>query len=445
MDVKTSGTSRSRVSAESKTRGGAGRGRRLREGSDVKEAILELESEAERLVQEIKTLLSVARELSRPSHRDAPQMRGTESEDKSRGNFQVIKQAQRAVKKVRNELSGIKIMEPLFGSVISIQKFTQFPENIVKMICEYQSISTIVLMGGHLHGPTSECITLSPYTHFNSYNRFPSLTTPRKGFGSGMVNNRIYIFGGCRGMSEHAPIDLNSTEVFKLRETSNYNFPDISWNPGPSMIQTRRFFASGAVGSALVAAGGWARVSGTDYALDTIEVLYDDSVVRPAGNEGWKVIGNLHYARGNCFGTSTYHEGRHSLYIAGGVGETDTVLDSVERVEIKDGKARIDIIHPMIRARFGACACWLRNHLYVIGGYNYSQPDTPITVEVYNPAEDKWAMLNKTLNHPRVNAVCCVVETKIYIFGGLRRNTETSVAIQQSSSEYFDLENPQRK
>ncbi|MGC8896809.1 MAG: Kelch repeat-containing protein [Bacteroidota bacterium] len=80
---------------------------------------------------------------------------------------------------------------------------------------------------------------------------------------------------------------------------------------------------------------------------------------------------------------------------------------------------------PMPTARYGLCSAVLDDKVYVIGGATTMQnmQMRPLrTVEVYDPKTDAWDTNAPSLNEPRVFAAAVEFDDKIYVFGGQSRH-----------------------
>jgi len=127
----------------------------------------------------------------------------------------------------------------------------------------------------------------------------------------------------------------------------------------------------------------------------------------------WKTISGMNGDR-KC---SALVSCRDWLYCVGGIAADGSVLSSVERIH--NMKGEWEFVEPMLvqRTNFAAVNC--DGFIYAIAGKDVDEFDIlPLnSVERYDPAENKWCFV-KELNVNRYEPAACVLNGKIYVFGG---------------------------
>ncbi|GMS88353.1 hypothetical protein PENTCL1PPCAC_10528, partial [Pristionchus entomophagus] len=78
-------------------------------------------------------------------------------------------------------------------------------------------------------------------------------------------------------------------------------------------------------------------------------------------------------------------------------------------------------LSPMTVSRIGPASCVLNGKLYVFGGLSSDESFTAIFLdedECYDPETDRWTPIPSRMKHRRYSASGAVLNGKIYVVGG---------------------------
>lgn len=110
------------------------------------------------------------------------------------------------------------------------------------------------------------------------------------------------------------------------------------------------------------------------------------------------------------------------IYVMGGAYEAQTATSTVDAFDPATGTWATKTSMP--RDRVFHCAGVIDEKIYLVGGcgsgWNVNNVDVP-NVDVYDPATDTWTTKGK-MRSPRAMASAVVVNSKIYVFGGIVGN-----------------------
>ncbi|XP_067641690.1 kelch-like protein 5 isoform X2 [Eurosta solidaginis] len=109
----------------------------------------------------------------------------------------------------------------------------------------------------------------------------------------------------------------------------------------------------------------------------------------------------------------------HKVYVVGGKGEDDEILNSVEMYTASDGW---ESINAMITPRCWATAVVFNEKIYVFGGHD---GDDLKSVECYNPITNNWTQC-ADMNEGHSNPGASVHNGQIFVVGGCNLEEESS-------------------
>ncbi len=278
-----------------------------------------------------------------------------------------------------------------------------------------------------------------------------SMLTARDSFAVGIVNNKIYAFGGWTG----------GANINKVEE---YDTQTDSWSAKPNMSTGRHGMGAGVVNGKIYSIGGIEPGSylnkTTEY--DPILSTWIEKNTMPTRRTGLGVVvaNNKIYAIGGQFFDTSWHYYftveeydpqtdtwvskasmptarsylcvavvNNKIYALGGYDGAGP-LSCVEEYDIASNSWTTKMNMPT--ARYGADAVAMNNKIYVIGGDRGTTPRYYSKVEVYDPATDSWST-ETSMPTERSGVRVGIVNNKIYAIGGI--NGEPSYLILNTVEE----------
>ena len=221
-----------------------------------------------------------------------------------------------------------------------------------------------------------------------------------------VYNGKIYVFGGARGFG---PL-LSIVQV--------YDPTTDSWTKKSNM-PSKRLASSVAVVDGRIYVIGGATTNYPSYSPGDILEIYNPT------DDCWTIGANMPMKlAGHSCGVVN---GR--IYLFGGsTEECDPDFHIVSTVEVftppEPEAGTWDMKAPMPTPRITCRACKVDSIIYVIGGSkdpNLQSLQGQSTNEAYDPATDTWTT-KAPMPGPRVSFASCVLNEKIYIIGGQRKN-----------------------
>lgn len=213
------------------------------------------------------------------------------------------------------------------------------------------------------------------------------MSTARWVFASGVVNDKIYVFGGYNGLSS----------------VEEYNPTTKTWTTKTPMSVGRNYPRAAVFDNKVYVIGGMSN--------NTVSV-YDPS------NDGWQTAAAMSTSRAMP-GVAVYN---NMIYVFGGYHPT-SVLNSVEVYDPITNTWTIKS-NNMPYVCWGMHAAAVNDKIYIIGGTN-TYTGSPVvlnTVEEYDPATDSY-----TAKASLPISICLygisVVNNKIYVIGGYQNDT----------------------
>ncbi|XP_014244123.1 kelch-like protein 26 [Cimex lectularius] len=233
-------------------------------------------------------------------------------------------------------------------------------------------------------------------------------------FGTAVLNNDLYVVGGCFNQSLQENI-----HPFGFRYSPRRD----SWATMAPMQRERCRFSLNVLSGYLFAVGG---VSEGDGIVSECE-RYDPST------DIWERVAPLP-------GPSTQHAAAtldNYLYISGGL-DRDITLSSMKRYDSEQD--RWEILTPLPTPRADHTMLSLQGRLYVCGGWLEDELTANRvlvdSIDCYDPAEGRWTTV-ATVPTPRYHAGIVAYNNKIYFIGGYRSDAmfDTATAV----IECYDL------
>ncbi|TDQ04956.1 Kelch repeat-containing protein [Labedaea rhizosphaerae] len=246
----------------------------------------------------------------------------------------------------------------------------------------------------------------------------------RANHATAVVAGLIYAIGGIRSNDK----SLDSVEV--------YDPVSGHWTNGPRLPERRNSASAAGLGGLLYLVGGFIP-SGPDSGTTTDSVLVHD----PAGN-GWTALSPMPTPR-EKFRLVALED---HLYALGGFSADEQSMSSVERYD--PARDQWSAVHDMQESRILACVVATKiGHRPVIVAVagTEAKDGVPIgsrrTTEIYDPAMDRWSLLDVLLPKPR-GSVDGTVEQEgtVVIVGGVTTPHADGSRAFVSDVDALDLE-----
>jgi N-acetylneuraminic acid mutarotase len=238
-----------------------------------------------------------------------------------------------------------------------------------------------------------------------------SMTVPRNGMATAVVDNKIYVIGGRDSGS-----NTNATEVYDP-------FTD-SWESKAPVPTARYLSAASSVGHKIyVIGGGGTGIMNVTEVYDTVTDTW--ATASPMPTNRW---------------AHTMSAVGDEIYVIG--GSNSGILDTVEAYN-----TTTDSWHsraPMPTARRDLASAVLGSSIYVVGGHDGSHLDA---VERYNVRMDNWTAI-QPISIARMRLGAASIDGQIYAVGGRDGSSEGLDRIDTIGLEYahaldgFLLSNP---
>ncbi|XP_076469228.1 kelch-like protein 24 [Babylonia areolata] len=250
-----------------------------------------------------------------------------------------------------------------------------------------------ILLGGRLgEGLSSEVESYRSDTgQFTSLKPLPF--KKRNEFAACAIGDEIFVSGG-----------LRSGEFWKYDPTFE------SWLRGASMIKPRRRHAMAAVDDTIFVLGGFDE----EQVLDSVEVWERKT-------NKWEECSNLVTAVENMGFVSNGKK----IYLFGGKNSEEVVTNLVQCFDTTTRTCTL-CVNPLPANDMCVSATILNGRVYVVGLEGFFS---------YQPDEDHWQVLEDMLL-PRDFVSLCVLDEKLYAFGGRRRGAKDN--LYSDSIEVYD-------
>lgn len=228
----------------------------------------------------------------------------------------------------------------------------------------------------------------------SSWTALPALPQATCGAGIAVLDNKIYLIGG-----GDAPLGNNYSTV---RIFDPYNQ---SWSTAASMPAERSLFATGVINGKIYVAGGNSNTGGVNLP----DYLYDP------GTNTWSQAATM--PGGRAFVSSAILGGQ--LYVIGGTDNISGI--GLSKVSIFNPDSLWKIGTSLNTPRWAPASCAVGDKIFTMGGSHWelSMPAEFATVEMYNPANKQWTMVNPMPTARRALSAV-VLDNKIYTFGGMK-------------------------
>jgi N-acetylneuraminic acid mutarotase len=250
----------------------------------------------------------------------------------------------------------------------------------------------IYLVGGHVGGAISKVELYDPQVA--SWTQLAGMMVARSMHGCVALDGKLYAVGGYGATNQV----LDTAEVYDPQADG--------WQPLAKMSTARYGLGLAVVGGKVYAIGG----SDGSSSLDLVEA-YDPQL------GAWALVASMGAKR---YGHASvvldgriYAMGGSGDDDAGGLGDDDTTLDTVEAYDPQADSWQRVASTP--RRLYGHAAAAIGGKIYVTGGSQQGHPMN--TVYVYDPQADAWTQLANMSNGRRFHA-SAAVGGKLYVFGG---------------------------
>ena len=228
----------------------------------------------------------------------------------------------------------------------------------------------------------------------------PPMSKKRHGCAAAVVNEHIYIIGGCGAVRDGREDALPLTVVYDVRNSK--------WSTVPASMSTPRSHMSAtAIEEKIYVVGG----------LDDDCVVLSSVECYDTRTKGWTSILSMTTKRCSC---ATAAVGRH-LYVFGGFSGISQ-LSSVEQYDV-DSKVWKSL--PPMRVIYGFCvAAVVEDKIYVCGG-KAATLSIPTTGEVFDTRSETWAPLPDMKLQLRY-CTAAALDRKVFVIGGRSRSCDFS-------------------
>ena len=215
-------------------------------------------------------------------------------------------------------------------------------------------------------------------------------------FGTAVLNNQLYVVGGCFNQSLQEHIHPFSFSYDPITD---------KWATLSPMLRERCRFTLTVLNGKLYAVGG----ASEDSSQPDVEC----EVYSPE-NDSWSNIGGL-TPRAQHTAAAV---GRH-LYVFGGLDlQLDTVLDNCYSLDTE-----YNVWHrvpDMLSPRADHSAIFYKGKIYICGGWNEENGNGRTlvpSIECYDPVTSLWSVVSDVPT-PRYHAGIAILEDKLYVMGG---------------------------
>ena len=234
-----------------------------------------------------------------------------------------------------------------------------------------------------------------------------SLNTARDQFGGGIINGKIYVFGGNSITGDN----LNSTEMFDpITRKWNYRATN-EHNDGYGVEE----LTSAVLNGKLYIFGGWG--GGNPYGVFNFVEEYNPNL------DTWSSKADMPTTRSGCTAV-TYKD---EIYVFGGYylydGGNEIYHDVVEAYNPEKNTWRSVTKIPDGRTQ-SAIAVY-GNTAYLFGGFSPYTEQILSNVLTYNFETNEWKTTAMTLPVPRIFSYSCsapLMDGKVYLIGGIEGN-----------------------
>jgi N-acetylneuraminic acid mutarotase len=234
----------------------------------------------------------------------------------------------------------------------------------------------------------------------DSWRTMDPFPLPMNGLTAGVVDGKIYVFGGCHWV--RYPCETDYTYAYDPRREK--------WEMRAPMPSKRGWMGSAVVDGKIYVIGG----ESEPYKASNENAAYDPL------SDTWEVKAPMPTARANP--AVVAFDGK--IYVFGGsVMASDRTDVAIPKVEVYDPVSDTwEERRPMPVAVAGAGAVVVGSKIYLIGGASviclHTSQNRPVNqVYIYDPATDRWREATP-LPTPRAHLGVAFVDNTIYAFGG---------------------------
>jgi hypothetical protein len=237
-------------------------------------------------------------------------------------------------------------------------------------------------------GTATKSLTLSVM-----WGSIKDMNIARWGFGTAVVEDKIYAIGGQNDMFNYQGLDT----------VEEYNPSENTWTTKQPLSSPRSYFATAVVNDKIYIIGGYSNGKKTDEVLEYdpktgTSTLKSKMPGGPRAGCGCGVVGNI-------------------IYVVGGFEENGTPSNRVEAYDPESDTWSKQPNMPTARGNL-AVVSW-NNKIYAIGGFISANGLLSTSkLEVYNPYTKSWSSL-PDMPTPRGELAASALNNKIYAIGGI--------------------------
>ena len=250
--------------------------------------------------------------------------------------------------------------------------------------------SYIYISGGKNDEKTYENCVLKMDTNMGRWNHFKTMGARRSEHQSLLKGDQLYFIGGHNGSGY---VESAKNEIVSLSD-------ELAAKTFPFMHNKRLSFGMCSLAECVFVGGGYQNPS---EALDKCEVYSFET-------REWTEVSSMNTKRSEC--TLTYFQGK--IWAIGGFNDVDKWLDTIETFDITQNRWTTSNLR-LLTERAGHGTVAYDKKLFVVGG-GYEESIFS-SVEVYSSETNQFSFV-ASMNIPRCNFGCCVVNSSLYAMGG---------------------------
>ena len=236
-------------------------------------------------------------------------------------------------------------------------------------------------------------LTVNDQSYQGEWQKVVSMQEPRIKMAATVYQDNLVVVGGESSKPELNPEQQRGkSEKEVLKSGELYQVNSKNWKTIPPMNEKRKDHALVSCNGYLYALGG----TNEDRHLCSMERLCEaDIILSIEENEEnetkWELMAPMPKSR-HDFAAVSFKE---AVYVIGGRNDDGKALKSV--LEYDPDSNIWDEVEEMENERCSHSACVLLDMIYVFGGISTDTQKEVFDIEYYDPVENKWDSLNKTL------------------------------------------------
>jgi RNA polymerase sigma factor (sigma-70 family) len=308
---------------------------------------------------------------------------------------------------------GTPIFSPL-PSETKVLKIGEIPVDVVKTSnIAFISSHKGKGKGGEPKQLDENAFFMAPQAEGGTWTKKNDMPVAKHGLSTCTIDDKIYVIGGAV---------VNGGIYASIATVEEYDPKNDSWTKKADMPTPRDLFGASVVNGKIYAIGGETMAGGGGWLISAVEE-YDPK------KDKWTKKANIPTAR--CGASTVAVNGK--IYVIGGLNGKLQAIPNVEEydpiADVWTKKADIPT------AKAGSASVVIDGKIFLFGGQMGWWNGNPVfsTVEEYNPVTDTWVEKSK-MPSPLVGSSACVINDKVYIFGG--ENPNKAVVALSTVYEY---------